>query len=186
MKYYRIFDDMYYPKKWYLDRVFREQYYDVDESALYHFVPENIEGINVEIHVDGEELDFTTLSTRSVPIVSEKFRRCFQGVDEIAFIPVNVVGKQCEFEHFIMIIQTSIDCVDEERSAFEKYEVNDPVRPDKAGKYSGFFELKLDYSKISNESFFRIDKASTYMVVSEAVKRKCEAAGLTGMKFTEV
>ena len=147
----------------------------------------------VNIFQDGNELDFSQLATISVPIVSKKFKQALAGlweVDEpyknIVMEPVVIAGKEGKQDYFVMIVETQIDCVDEEKSDFEKFENNDPVRPDLAGEYRGFFSLVIDPSKVGDHHIFRIKKSSTTLIVSEEVKRRIEAAGVTGASFESV
>lgn len=88
--------------------------------------------------------------------------------------------------YFVMIIETQVDAVDEERSEFQKYEVNDPVRPDRAGEYRSFFNLVVDPSKIGDHHIFRLKKHLGSIIVSEEVKRRFEAVGVTGAVFESV
>ena len=60
--------------------------------------------------------------------------------------------------NFLMIIETQIDCVDEERSDFDKYDFDDPVRPDLAGNYRSFFNLVVDPARIGPHHVFRLKK----------------------------
>ncbi|MBE2898413.1 hypothetical protein HPC37_06230 [Pasteurellaceae bacterium 20609_3] len=84
-----------------------------------------------------------------------------------------------------MVIHNEIDCVDEERSEFTKFEEDDPVRPDLAGEYDGFYKLKLDYSRI-NKELFRLGKFSIAIIISERLKKLLMENNITGIEFTEV
>ena len=147
----------------------------------------------LDLYQDGKELDYSELSTYGVPIVSSKFKQALVGIPEVdepykhvVFEPVNIAGKEVTQDYFVMIVEAQIDCVDEERSEFRKYEDNDPVRPDRAGDYRTFFSLVVDPLMINGEHIFRLKKRVGALIVSEEVKRRVEAAGVTGASFESV
>lgn len=147
----------------------------------------------VDIYQDGNELDFSQLATVSVPIVSKKFKEALAGLREVdephknvVMEPVIIEGKEVQQDYFVMIVETQIDCVDEEKSDFEKFENNDLVRPDLAGEYRVFFKLVIDPSKVGDHHIFRLKKSSTTLIVSEEVKRRIEMAGVKGASFEPV
>lgn len=82
-----------------------------------------------------------------------------------------------------MIIETQIDCVDEENSEFSVFDKNDPVRPDLAGTYRNFFNLVIDTSKVGGRHIFRLKKYLGALIVSQEVKRRFESARVTGVTF---
>ncbi|WP_447971890.1 imm11 family protein [Nitrospira sp. M1] len=69
-----------------------------------------------------------------------------------------------------MVIKKSVDCVDENKSEFQKFEQNDPVRPDKAGEYRAFMKLRLDANKIVDVAIFRLAKFETAIIINEHIK----------------
>jgi hypothetical protein len=85
-----------------------------------------------------------------------------------------------------MVVTNKLDSVDEKLSEFGKFVENDPVRPDLAGHYSWFTNLKVDKGKINSEDIFRIEKAEYYLIVSERIKAALEDIRASGLKFTEV
>lgn len=192
MKYYILRQNMNNDraKGWYLG--------DFRHIDNWRFIDPGVEEMEpctytVDIYQDGDELDFSQLTTVSVPIVSQKFKQALAGlreVDEpyknIVMEPVVVVGKEVKQDYFVMIVETQIDCVDEEKSDFQKVEINDPVRPDLAGHYRSFFSLVIDPDKVNDHHIFRVKWRSTALIVSEEVKRRIEAAGVTGASFESV
>ncbi|MCW9715921.1 Imm43 family immunity protein [Avibacterium sp. 21-594] len=179
MKYYRLLDDIDYPNRWYLGGI-----HSIDNWKL----------INAEIHEtnliirliqDGEELDYTTMVPFNVPIVSEDFKVLIENTNGLSFIPVKIENKKTIKKYFAMVIHNEIDCVDENRSEFTKFEKDDPIRPDLAGEYDSFYKLKLDYSKI-NKALFRLGKFSVAIIISESIKKEIIKNALTGAEFKEV
>ena len=66
------------------------------------------------------------------------------------------------------------------------FEVNDSVRPDKAGDYRGFFKMVVNPDKCAGFNIFRIKGFSIAIVVSAEVKQKLESAGVSGAQFKRV
>lgn len=85
-----------------------------------------------------------------------------------------------------MIIETQIDCVDEKRSRYKKFEVDDPVRPDMAGNYRAFYNLVVDPGRVGSSHIFKLKKYLGAVIVSEEVKRRFMAAGVVGVLFDSV
>ncbi len=147
----------------------------------------------LEVREEGVSLDFSLAGYASVPVLSEKARDALLGVPDVdepymnvVLEPVAVAGEQAHDRYYVMIVETQLDCVDESRSAFKKYEVHDPVRPDRAGEYSVFLNLVIDPAKVQGKHIFRIKKHLGALIVSEDVKLRLERAGLRGMLLEDV
>lgn len=184
MKYYDLMDDINYPKRWYLGDVL-----DVDNWLFRKPSPSIFEKdfYEIEVYQDGEEMDFTISGYASVLVVSEKIKILFELIPDAAvrFIPVSIVNKKVSNDYYLMIITLKIDAVEQEKSDFERYEENDPVRPDLAGKYSGFFKLVIDENKAAGNPIFRIEGYDVTIIASELVKHKFDDAGIAA-DFTPV
>ena len=151
MKYFLLRQNVEHPNKWFLGDVrhldnwlFRDPPVEYMEPGTY----------TLDVKFDGEETDYTLAGYASVPIVSAKVKEALAGIPEVdepyyhvVIEPMNIEGKDVQQNYFVMIIETQLDCVDESKSDFKKYVVNDPVRPDRAGEYSAFFNLVIDPSK---------------------------------------
>ncbi len=85
-----------------------------------------------------------------------------------------------------MLIENKVDCVDEKRSEFKKFETNDPIRLDKAWQYKSFFKLVIDKSKTAETPIFRLAGFNVAIIVRDDVKRALEAASVTGTVMSEV
>ncbi|WP_082428731.1 imm11 family protein, partial [Pseudomonas syringae pv. coryli] len=145
----------------------------------------------VEMQSDGIALDFSLAGYASVPVVSDKVKKSLVGISDfdesfrnVVLEPAKIAGHQDGF--YVMIVETQLDCVDETRSIFEKYESEDPVRPDRAGEYRVFLNLVIDPTKIKRENIFRIKKHLGALIVSEKVKHRMEQAGVIGAIFESV
>lgn len=188
MKYYRLMDELSKPK----DRWFLKSLNIVDENkiSVWKFLSpgkvklSNTEKIKMGIREDGTPLDFT-FADFEVLIVNEKVA-FFLSDDECQLIPVEIDGVKNEHFYFIAVLLNTVDCVDEGRSVFEKWEANDPIRPDLAGEYKGIYKLFVDSNKINQNTIFRLGKSDNIVIVNEKLKKQFEGNGITGIKFKEV
>ena len=178
---YRLNDDIEYPDRWYLGDVI-----GVDNWQLATSSPDTNEPLDVELVQDGVETDFTITATYGLPIVSSKIRREFVDLPELTFVPVSVVGRSCHTQYYVMVTKRTVDCVDEEKSEYQKFEENDPVRPDLAGEYRAFFELKVDPTKTAGLSIFRIAKFEVAIIVDERIKELLGGIDATGFTLSPV
>ncbi|NOH29415.1 imm11 family protein [Vibrio mediterranei] len=179
MKYFELNDDINFPNRWYLGDIS-----EVDNWELSTSIPQGSANLKIELVRDGDEMDFTITEAYGVPIVSLKVREALNGIQGIAFIPVQVLGKKCTTEYFILVTSNIVECVDEENSEFQKFDKNDPVRPDKAGEYRAFMKLRLDARKIVDIDIFRLMKFEVAVIVSEQVKERLESVSTTGLGLT--
>lgn len=186
MRYYEIRDDIYYPGRWYLDSIM-----GIEDS--WQFVYGNKVNasqlpskISIDIYKEGYTMDYTTNEAFNIPIVSERFRMQLSGVKNLQFIPLSIQNKNVDGQYYIMVVTTKLDCVDEGLSVFGKFLEDDPIRPDLAGDYSWFTKLIIDKAKTNNLDVFRINKAETYLIVSERIKAALDDIDATGIIYSEV
>ena len=180
MNYYRLRDDVDYPNRWHLGDIL-----DVNNWELLRAAPEIDRNLEMEIYQDGDEMDFTLSEVYGIPIVSRKIKQELECFPEVKFIPV-FLERAGGGEYFAMVIQPAVECVDEEASEFQKFEINDPVRPDKAGAYRAFMVLRLKVDSIGDVNIFRIKKFETAIIISQRVRDKLESVGVTGMDLSLV
>lgn len=179
MDYYRIFDDIRFPGRWYLGDINVRGPWNLRMGKSLD--PEQYKDLEVEIDQQGRSMDLTLTDGRLVPIVSERFVQCLREfMDDVQLFPVKVPGTTEKF--YILVIKNAIDCVDEEKSDFEKFEPGNDIRPDLAGNYSAIGVLKVDPSRIDRH-IFRIAKYLVAAVVSAEVKDRLEEMQLRGLKF---
>ncbi|SEH59429.1 hypothetical protein SAMN05660691_00390 [Rheinheimera pacifica] len=177
MSYYELTDDINFPNRWYLGDV---AFADNWELAK-HLDPER--EYEVEVYRDGSEMDYTHNEAYGVSVVSRKFKEALAGISGIAFAKANIIGNRPDGEFYIMAVANEVECIDEEKSEFQKFEVDDPVRPDKAGEYRGFFKMVVDPRKCTGFHIFRIKGFIIAVVVSVQVKQRLESAGVLGVQF---
>lgn len=187
MKYYLLRQDLSLFENWVLGDVRHVDNWNFSNPPVNFMEPCSY---TLDVRFDGIEVDYSLAGYASVPVLSERARNSLVGLSEVdqpyhnvVFEPVDIEGKQVAQNYFIMIIETQVDCVDEELSKFTKYLVDDPVRPDMAGQYRAFYNLAVDESKVGAFHIFRIKNYLSAIVVSEDVKLRFEAAGVVGAVF---
>lgn len=179
MKYYKIIDDLDLPQKWILGNV----NFANDGDFWKYIRAGKVDVPNYELTVDvrkkGNKADFN-LADFELFIVNEKVKRLIQ-IDGVQFVPVDVINEKENF--FILVLNKEIDCVDEEKSIFDKWLDNDPIRPDKAGQYKTFYKLILDSRKVGNNDIFRVKKNNSIAIISEKLKDILEKNSIKGIKY---
>lgn len=185
MKYFRLTDDVEFSNRWYLAAV-----KGVDNWALFGGqIPDGIPNpLEIETRRAGQPMDFTLTGGYMLPVVSTKLRAAIGSPPGITFLEASL-GKGAKGDlHYIMVIEPRVECVDESRSEFEVFTPDDPVRPDLAGEYSGFFKLVIDKMKAaaSGQGIFRLARFDVAIIVSAQIKSSIEAAKCTGARFDEV
>ena len=129
----------------------------------------------------GIELDYTETDAYSVPIVSKRLANLLSDYsDDIQLIPATVEGIKKDYH--ILNVKYKIECLDEKRSQFQKFEKDNEIRPDLEGHYEAVHLLLIDPCKVYR-NIFRIDKYDIVIIVSELVKNRLEKAKLSGLKF---
>ena len=180
MDYYRLNTDIYFPNRWFLGDIIKVK----DEWAFMQGRPvdeKKFKNLKVEVYEKGASMDFTETSAFIAPIVSEKFAACLsEYMDEVQLIPVKV--PKSKEQYFIMVVKNKIDCVDESKSIFSKFEKDDSVRPDLAGEYREMGVLKIK-TTVVDKAIFRLDKFNVYIIINGEVKSKLEKAKVTGARF---
>jgi hypothetical protein len=187
MKFFRLLDDLYFQGRWYLSTV--------SDADNWRLVCPPVLGVGdplwgqvlkVELRKSGVPLDYSLAGYAGVPVVSFEALRAISGLEGFTALPAKIVGFQQKTSYHILHFWDEADCVDERSSRFEKYQVDDPVRPDLAGNYSAFFRLVIDPSRVGGKHIFRLARSGNEVIVSEEVKRRFENTGVTGAVFQDV
>lgn len=180
MRFYRLTDDVYHPNRWYIGDVLFSDNWDlkhsVDNNKSYEFV----------VHQSGSEMDFTCSSAFGVCVVSQEFKDSIEGTPGIEFAKANISEGASNTDYYLMAVSNEVTCIDESQSEFDKFEMNDSIRPDLAGDYSGFFKMVVNPELCAEHEIFRIKGFSCAIIVSRKIKDKIESANLTGCKFESV
>ncbi|AKU91162.1 hypothetical protein AKJ08_1549 [Vulgatibacter incomptus] len=133
-------------------------------------------------------MDFTSSEAYGVPIVSARMRNALGNPPGVRFLNARIEGQDESDRYFVLLIESTVECVDESHSEFEQFTVDDPVRPDKAGQFKAFFKLVLDKAKASasGRPIFRLARFDLAIIVNADVKRAIEEARVVGAEIEEV
>lgn len=187
MNYYDIFiADMEFPNRWHLGEIynidnwiFRLKMKDVPLQTRH----------TIELEPDGVEMDYTLASPYGVSVVSQTIKSLLQDIPDVAFMPLTIEGKKTFKSYFGLVVYPHLNCVDESKSDFQKFAPNDPVRPDRAdraGDYNGFFKLVIDPLRVEGHDIFRIVRSGSQLIISQKIKDRFDAAGVTGVVYKPV
>ena len=182
MKYYRLLDDLEIKKRWFIGEL-----ENIDWDFWQYIRAKPLDEIPtkpmpIEMQEKGIPLDFT-YAAFELPIVNKITKELFSINDVNFYLVINKLFKE---EYYLMHILHQVDCVDEKKSTFDKFEENDPIRPDLAGQYKTIYKLKLKKDIKFNHDIFRVKNYDTAIIISEKIKNKFEELNLIGVEFQEV
>lgn len=183
MKYYRMLDDLYFPKRWNLQEINFKSEDDIWKYVSSGAVKKPQKDLVIEITDEGDPLDIT-MAEFEILIGNEKVAAILDD-NQVQKVPISINGI-IEKKYFILVILHEVDCIDRNKSEFELWEENNPIRPDLAGKYQMISNIKVDPSLMNNYDIVRIKDFNVAVIVSERLKNYFEADGITGVKFEEV
>ncbi|WP_130909135.1 imm11 family protein [Pseudomonas antarctica] len=190
MRYYLLRPDHAVPEKWVLGDIRHVNNWHFRDPPVNYMEPGSY---TLDVRVEGAEVDYALAGYGSVPVLSRRARDALVGLPEVdepyhhlVLEPVQIANTRVEQDYFVMIIETQVECVDEQRSEYQRYTVDDPVRPDLAGDYRGFTRLVIDPVKVARRDIFRLKHYLGAIIVSEEVKRRFERAGVVGLACDSV
>lgn len=187
MHYYELLDELYIPKKrWFLGSV----NFDGEWEFWKYVSPGKVDIPHKELFITtrkkGLPLDFT-MADFELLIVNEKVKNLISE-EEVQFIPIKLeTDPNSKINYYLMVVNKEIECVDESKSVFVKWEKDNPIRPDKAGEYKSFEKLILNPADIPKESdIFRLKKYDIVIVVSERMKLLLEENKVSGIQYKKI
>ncbi len=146
---------------------------------------EDTRPLRADVYHVGHVLDFCH-TTFGVPIATQELADAIKSIvkSDVQCIPITISGQ---VGRIVLNALRLIRCIDEQRSEFQKFTQDDPVRPDLAGHYRSVPKIVLQRSAIpADAQFFRIEYWEVVLVVSESVKTAMERVGCNGAKFIEL
>ena len=183
MKYFDLVDDMSSIRRWHIGEVFMADGSEpdlLDGGRLEHLGP-----LRADVHYIGRVLDYCRTSF-GVPIATIVLADTISSIvgPDVQCIPITISGQA---GMMVLNALRFIPCIDEEHSEFEKFTIDDPVRPDLAGQYRTVPKIVLQRNAIPPDAhFFRIKDWEIALIVSETVKDAMERVGCNGAKFIEL
>ncbi len=184
MDYFEIFDELQKPKKrWFLGGID----FDGEWDFWKHLKPGRVtipdRVLNISIRKKGIPIDIT-FADFGLPIVNEKIKDAI-GEDDAQYLPVKIPGIDANY--YLMIIAIEVECVDELKSVFDKWLVDDPIRPDKAGQYKTIYKLIINPLQVPDQvNIFRLKSYNVDIIISDKLKSVFEKNNVTGINFTKV
>jgi len=145
MRYYRLLDDINFPKRWHLSTIRGIDNWLLTRPPMLNMDdPLRDKVLDVEVRKVGAALDFTLAGYAGVPIVSFEAIQAIVGIDGFTAITAKIEAFRQKTSYYALHLWDTADCVDEERSELEIIPENDPVRPDLAGNYRSVTKLVID------------------------------------------
>ena len=146
---------------------------------------EGLTPVALSLRVDGPRPEFT-FAAGQMPIVSHRLAAVIESLcpSDVQRFPVVVLPAVSGYE--ILNVVATADCLDETRSEFSKFTVDDSVRPDRAGDYSAVARLRIDPRRTDGHGIFRVRRWEIALVVSDEVKKAMERFDHLGVVFEPV
>ena len=185
-QYFDLFDDLYIPGRWHLERPLDEQGREIKTWLFGQGEPVHIEGrIRIPVNIPGKALDFSLLTSGPIPVVHARVAAVFAEMapGDVQLIPVEVEG-QTE-PHFLLNITRVVKCIDDDASGQVRYVTPEDELPEQLGQYRFVLDMRIDPSKVGDAQVFRT-WGWLAMIVSEDIKAALDRIGVTGTKFTWV
>ena len=189
MQYFRLFENLYIPGRWYLDSPVDDQGQDAGSWLFMRGKPASVsEPLRVALYRPGKSLDFSLADAGAVPVVQQQVAAVLTALapGDIQTYPIQVEGQP---EPYVLINVTRlVDCIDDAASEHvERWIPEDENdQPERAGEYRNVVGMRIDKARVGDARVFRPWGWPVVMVVSEDIKEALERTGATGMKFTEV
>jgi hypothetical protein len=186
MKYFQIKNNMRLTGTWFIGDLLDPNGKEVFRWDFRRGQPVEERGsLTVKLVKEGRPLDIN-FNTWDTLIVSQMASEVFQqfAPKAVQFVKVCVPSTGDSF--VIANVIDLADCLDENLSHVERFCVNDPVRPDRAGEISLVLDLHIDGDRAAGKHLFRIKGYPAATIVSADLKEALETAGLSGSKFDDV
>ncbi|MEP7377911.1 MAG: DUF1629 domain-containing protein [Chitinophagaceae bacterium] len=181
-KYFKIEDDLEADNRWMLGNLNLPEniaWDDIEAKSLVDIVDWTI-----EIFVPGDPLDVTVIDF-GLLMATKQFIDLLPS-NEIEYNEIKVKNFKSHNRYFLISVKNSIDCVDKKKSRYKIWEANNEVRPDLAGQYEYFTQLRVDPKKIYPYSICLVKGYEVVRLISEEIRDKFEMLKLKGIKFSDV
>jgi hypothetical protein len=129
--------------------------------------------------IDSYIESYDVLPTIGIPLVIKKWKDTFRDLDEKEFQLLDVIIKDKQGnenrDFFALNILHILPCLDKKKSIFEVDE-------------DGDYDIKKFYiipDDLQNHSIIRMKEHTSYIIVTEDFKKRCDEAYLKGINFIE-
>lgn len=182
MNFFRLRDDKAIPKRWHLGFITCAD--GTEPQLLDGVVIDSCHKLVAPITHPGRALDFS-LTSFAVPVATLSLSSAIKDAAgcDLQVIPL---GLPVTEDMAILNVLRTIACVDESRSEFIKWTLQDH-RADLAGQYRQVTKLAINKDVIPlDANIFRISGWPVALVVSEKMRSVMIHAGCEGAKFEEL
>ncbi|MBK8254537.1 MAG: hypothetical protein IPK82_17955 [Polyangiaceae bacterium] len=186
MRYFDLSDDTGALHRWHIGEVRDETGHEPRLKSGSHMATTG--PLLAKVHYDGPALEFC-LTSLSVPVTTKRLAAVMVNLagGDLQVIPLQVITPRASsVERVVLNAIRKIRCLDEDRSKFTKWTVNDH-RADLAGQYRQVTKLVVNPTAIPPDvHIFRIEGWEVALIVSETLKNAMEQAGCHGAVFQDV
>lgn len=181
-KYFKIEDDLGIDNRWMLGNLNLPESYawdDIESKSLINTVDWSI-----EILVPGNPLDVTIIDFGLI-MANNRFLQLLPS-EEIEYKQIKIKNYKGKDPYYLVGVKNAIECVDKKKSKYKVWKKNNNIRPDLAGMYEYFTDLRIDSTKAGSYSIFIVKGYEVAKIVSEEVINQYNMHKLTGINFTGV
>lgn len=187
MKYFIWTFDRQTNNSWFLGepRTMTGQVIDAWHFERCQFFESDIQRLEVPIRQTGRKAA-ASFGAFDLLYVNQKIAKAIMQIvgNDVQLIPISISSQIKEYS--ILNALREINCIDEKRSSFTKWEEGNMSRPDKIGQYRSFTQLFVDPEKIIDCHIFRPWGWRIRLIVSEHLKKEIEILGCDGTIFIPV
>ncbi|MFL5344066.1 MAG: imm11 family protein [Hyalangium sp.] len=184
-RFFRLADDVYIPRRWYLATPCDSQGVKVHDWDFKRGAPVHVDGrLRIPVKIAGRSLDFCEAGVR-IPVVHIKIATMLveRARSDVQLIPADIEGHPDQY--LVLVATRLIRCIDEKASKVQFWTPEDGA-PDKVGKYWAVDDLHIDKALVGDAKVFRPEGWSGTLIVAEEIKDALEGMGAIGPRFTEV
>lgn len=181
MEFYRILDDINMPNRWFLGRI----NFEIGSQFWKYISAGTVETPSKKLIVSLREFGVPlgiTMADFGLLVVNSKVAALFSE-NEVQKIPIEIENFSNRDLFYLLIIKNEFECVNKEKSEFDIWELNNDIRPDKAGQYKTIYKLVLDPKLVEGKNIFRLKNYNVAIIINEVLKRKFEENNVSGVKF---
>lgn len=188
MRYFRLFEDLYIPGRWYLDTPLDAQGEDAGSWLFMRgeTVSAVAEPLKVGLFRPGKPLDFSMADAGAVPVVHPRVTSVFEKLapEDVQLFPIAVESQPERYQ--LVNVTRLVKCIDDQACEEVQHLKPEDGRPEEVGTYRSVLGLRIDPTQVGDAQVFRPWGWTIALIVSENIKDALERTGATGLKFTEV
>ncbi|MDY7227320.1 imm11 family protein [Hyalangium rubrum] len=183
--FFKLYDDVYVPRRWHLATPTDGQGREVDDWQFTEGRALRIEGrLKIRVEHAGRPLDFAEAGLK-IPVVHVKVASLFTELapQDVQLIPVDIEGQPDQY--LILVATRCVRCIDEKASRIRLWTHEDGV-PEKVGRYRDVRDMRIDQERVGDAKVFRPWGWEGTLIVSGDIKSALTRMGAAGPKFTGV